>query len=343
MTSVWQKRTLQFYSVILVLLTSMPFLQGKEYHAPLSLPGVAVSYSLCMILCNIGTVVIAIRAFRDILADETASLWATALYSLSVYRIYSMCIAGDIKGTLVMMVVPGIVAGIYKIWNSIWTGIRKADGMTLVSFFLCLFFFLILQKDIFVNWRNPEMRELISGQRIQGKGLLFPQMAFHCWKYTGLQPGEGMQYSAPIGVGMILIFGLVLFLILWLFHPISCDDKEMEQEKLSGIAKSSAVFAILCLLLSWKAFPWDFLQQRNGTLAYLVGTICKPHVFLRYGTFFLAVVWGNILMFLKGKKNSFFYRLATVILLAGIVTSGIFLMDHIGTYQEPYCIETQQE
>lgn len=343
MTKTWQKRTLQFYSVILVLLSSMPFLQGKEYQAPVILPGTAVSYSVCMIVCNIVTVVVAIHAFLDILQDETVALWTATLYVLSIYRIYAVSIAGDVKGALVMMVFPGIVAGIYGIWNRIHADFRKADRMTLVSFFLCLLFYLFLQIGIFVNWRNPESREMISSQRIQEKGLLIPQMAFHFWKYTGEQPGDGMQYSLPIGVGIILIFGLVLFLIVWLFKPVSCDDKEKEQGKLIGIAKVSAVFAILCLLLSWKAFPWDLLQQRNRILAFPIGNICQPHIFLRYGTFFLALVWGNILTFLKGKKNSFFYHLATVIVMAGIVTSSIFLMDHIGTYQEQYCIETQQE
>ena len=180
---------------------------------------------------------------------------------------------------------------------------------------------------------DMETREIISGQRIQENGLLLPQLAFHFWKYTGDQPGEGMQYSYPIGVGAILILGLLLFLILWF-------SGEKEETR---FAKVAAVLALICLVCSLNSFPWDILQQKNSVLAYLIGSIHQPHVFLRYGIFFLVVVWGNILSLLKKKKNKYYYNLGILLLLAGMVTSSVFLMDHIGTYQKQYSVEAEQE
>lgn len=329
MTKEWQKKTVQFYSVILVLLSSMPFLHGKDFPVPLNFSGLEISFSVCMILCNIGTIVIARAAFRAIFKDEMIALWTTAIYVLSVYRIYIMNIALDIRGMLVMMVFPGIAAGIY----SLCVERRKTERKILVSFFLCTFVWIILQKNVVAGFWNMETREMISGQRIQEKGLLLPQLAFHFWKFTGDQPGEGMQYSYPIGVGAILILGLLLFLILWF-------SEEKEENR---FAKVAAVLALICLVCSLNSFPWDILQQKNSVLAYLIGSIQQPHVFLRYGTFFLVVVWGNILSLLKKKKNKYYYNLGILLLLAGMVTSSVFLMDHIGTYQKQYSVEAEQE
>ena len=329
MTKEWQKKTVQFYSVILVLLSSMPFLHGKDFPVPLNFSGLEISFSVCMILCNIGTIVIARAAFRAIFKDEMIALWTTAIYVLSVYRIYIMNIALDIRGMLVMMVFPGIAAGIY----SLCVERRKTERKILVSFFLCTFVWIILQKNVVAGFWNMETREMISGQRIQEKGLLLPQLAFHFWKFTGDQPGEGMQYSYPIGVGAILILGLLLFLILWF----------SEEKEETRFAKVAAVVALICLVCSLNSFPWDILQQKNSVLAYLIGSIQQPHVFLRYGTFFLVVVWGNILSLLKKKKNKYYYNLGILLLLAGMVTSSVFLMDHIGTYQKQYSVEAEQE
>ena len=329
MTKEWQKKTVQFYSVILVLLSSMPFLHGKDFPVPLNFSGLEISFSVCMILCNIGTIVIARAAFRAIFKDEMIALWTTAIYVLSVYRIYIMNITLDIRGMLVMMVFPGIAAGIY----SLCVERRKTERKILVSFFLCTFVWIILQKNVVAGFWNMETREMISGQRIQEKGLLLPQLAFHFWKFTGDQPGEGMQYSYPIGVGAILILGLLLFLILWF-------SEEKEENR---FAKVAAVLALICLVCSLNSFPWDILQQKNSVLAYLIGSIQQPHVFLRYGTFFLLVVWGNILSLLKKKKNKYYYNLGILLLLAGMVTSSVFLMDHIGTYQKQYSVEAEQE
>lgn len=329
MTKEWQKKTVQFYSVILVLLSSMPFLHGKDFPVPLNFSGLEISFSVCMILCNIGTIVIARAAFRATFKDEMIALWTTAIYVLSVYRIYIMNIALDIRGMLVMMVFPGIAADIY----SLCVERRKTERKILVSFFLCTFVWIILQKNVVTDFFDMETREMISGQRIQEKGLLLPQLAFHFWKFTGDQPGEGMQYSYPIGVGVILILGLLLFLILWF----------SEEKEETRFAKVAAVLALICLVCSLNSFPWDILQQKNSVLAYLIGSIQQPHVFLRYGTFFLVVVWGNILSLLKKKKNKYYYYLGILLLLAGMVTSSVFLMDHIGTYQKQYSVEAEQE
>ena len=329
MTKEWQKKTVQFYSVILVLLSSMPFLHGKDFSVPFHFSGLEISFSICMILCNVATIIIAMAAFRAIFQEEMIALWTTAIYVLSVYRIYIMNIALDIRGMLVMMVFPGIAAGIY----SLCVERRKTERKILVSFFLCTFVWIILQKNIVTDFFDMETREIISGQRIQEKGLLLPQLAFHFWKFTGDQPGEGMQYSYPIGVGVILILGLLLFLILWF----------SEEKEETRFAKVAAVLALICLVCSLNSFPWDILQQKNSVLAYLIGSIQQPHVFLRYGTFFLVVVWGNILSLLKKKKNKYYYNLGILLLLVGMVTSSVFLMDHIGTYQKQYSVEAEQE
>lgn len=346
MTKEWQKKTVQFYSVILVLLSSMPFLHGKDFPVPLHFSGLEISFSICMILCNVATIILAMAAFRVIFKDEMIALWTTAIYVLSVYRIYIMNIALDIRGMLVMMVFPGIAAGIY----SLCVERRKTERKILVSFFLCTFVWIILQKNVVAGFLDMETREIISGQRIQENGLLLPQLAFHFWKYTGDQPGEGMQYSYPIGVGAILILGLLLFLILWfsgkfenreeLFAETGENPLKKEETR---FAKVAAVLALICLVCSLNSFPWDILQQKNSVLAYLIGSIHQPHVFLRYGTFFLVVVWGNILSLLKKKKNKYYYNLGILLLLAGMVTSSVFLMDHIGTYQKQYSVEAEQE
>lgn len=178
----------------------------------------------------------------------------------------------------------------------------------------------------------------ISARTIQDRGLLLPQLAFQFWR-SGLntpQGDNGMQYSHPVGVGLIPILGLLIFAAMAL-----CDAYRNVKNSQKKTACTAAVFGTLLLLMSLNCFPWDKIQNLHPVSASLVSSLQFPNRFLGWGTACLVIVCEFLLWYWKGRRSVLF-PMSILVLVIGIATSYIFLMDSIDREQEYFDLYNQE-
>ncbi len=178
----------------------------------------------------------------------------------------------------------------------------------------------------------------ISARTIQDRGLLLPQLAFQFWR-SGLntpQGDNGMQYSHPVGVGLIPILGLLIFAVMAFcgtWHTIKNNRKKT--------ACTAAVFGALLLLMSLNRFPWDKIQSIHSVAASLVSSLQFPNRFLGWGTACLVIVCGFLLWYWKSSR-SVLYPMSILVLVTGIATSYLFLMDSVDREQEYFDLYNEE-
>ncbi len=178
----------------------------------------------------------------------------------------------------------------------------------------------------------------ISARTIQDRGLLLPQLAFQFWR-SGLntpQGDNGMQYSHPVGVGLIPILGLLIFAVMAFcgtWHTIKNNQKKT--------ACTAAVFGALLLLMSLNRFPWDKIQSIHSVAASLVSSLQFPNRFLGWGTACLVIVCGFLLWYWKSSR-SVLYPMSILVLVTGIATSYLFLMDSVDREQEYFDLYNEE-
>lgn len=78
---------------------------------------VQTSYRIFMFLVNAATALIAYFCFRKIFKDQYIGLLCSALYTLSIYRIYKTYCAGSLGETFGVLFLPLLVYGFYRVFT----------------------------------------------------------------------------------------------------------------------------------------------------------------------------------------------------------------------------------
>lgn len=166
----------------------------------------------------------------------------------------------------------------------------------------------------------------VSARTIQDRGLYGAQLLFNYWQFgSNVLLGEnGMRLSHALGIGLVLILGLGLFAVLWFSGKLS-----KKGEPALKLAKASAVLGSLLLLMSLNIFPWDKIQHINGITAALVSSIQFPNRFLGWGTVCLVAVCGYCLLLFRERGQKYCYYAGMLVVLLGVTTSGMYLIDHV--------------
>lgn len=162
-----------------------------------------------------------------------------------------------------------------------------------------------------------------SARTIQDRGAILPQLLHHFWISGQATPlgDNGMQYSHPVGVGLILVVGVMLFWIL-LFLGELREKKSAEK----NFAIRAAGLGCLALWMATNYFPWDRIQNTSGIAATLVSSLQFPNRFLGWGTVFLVAVAGYVLKYFR-KNRQMLYRMSLVVTIVALSTSYLYLMD----------------
>lgn len=162
-----------------------------------------------------------------------------------------------------------------------------------------------------------------SARTIQDRGAILPQLLHHFWISGQATPlgDNGMQYSHPVGVGLILVVGVMLFWIL-LFLGELREEKGAEK----NFAIRAAGLGCLALWMATNYFPWDRIQNTSGIAATLVSSLQFPNRFLGWGTVFLVAVAGYVLKHFR-KNRQMLYRMSLVVTIVALSTSYLYLMD----------------
>lgn len=162
-----------------------------------------------------------------------------------------------------------------------------------------------------------------SARTIQDRGTILPQLIHHFWiSERAAVPGDnGMQYSHPLSVGLILVLGVLIFWLLLFLGELS---EEKDREK--SFAVKAAGLGCLALWLSTNYFPWDRIQNTSHIAATLVSSLQFPNRFLGWGTVLLAVPAGYVLKYFKNNRRML-YQMSLITVLAALSTSYLYLMD----------------
>ncbi|MCI9142146.1 MAG: hypothetical protein HFH87_05905 [Lachnospiraceae bacterium] len=336
---------------------------------------VSASYNAYCIVLNIATAWISYFCFSKIFQRHHIGIVCSALYTLSVFRIYKLIITSATGEGTAVTFIPLVLYGLYRIfteepeeenYKTAWiplmlgvSGLIQSHVLTCevtagVIFLFCLvclrrlfrrntiwelakaalaslllsLWFLVPFLDYYIT-QDVHIKH-VSGRTIQDRGLYFAQLAFHFWT-TGdnAMDGEsGMQFSHPVGIGLVLIVALGIFLILWYSNALRKKD-----EKSTYFVKRAAVIGLILLFMSMNIFPWDRIQSLHPVTATLVSSLQFPNRFLGWGTACLVLVFGFCMKYFEDFHRRG-YRIMVLVAVMGITTSSMYLLDFVNRDQE---------
>ncbi len=191
-------------------------------------------------------------------------------------------------------------------------------AVTMSCWYLIPFLDYFINEDIHMHY--------VSARTIQDRGLYLPVLFFNWWKLgnNAVMGDSGMAESHAMGIGMILGIGFAVFCVLWF-----SGKWQKEKSRITALGKVSCILGGLLMLMSLNLFPWDRIQNIHEIAKTLVSSIQFPYRFLGWGTIFLVIVWGCLLSYFQKNEKKWHYYLSIVCILAGLVTSGLYLTDYI--------------
>lgn len=175
----------------------------------------------------------------------------------------------------------------------------------------------------------------VSGRTIQMMGLRPLQLLFG-WADQGEVAGMGgvkLQETTPAAVGWFLVLAVVIFAGMCLFGLWKKQSKDI-----AGLGVISALFGILMMAMSLKAFPWDAIQQIHPLFASLVSSLQFPNRFLGWGTLFGVTAVGCILWYLQKENKKYITELVLAAAVVSVVTGGLHLNDAICKHRTSFTL-----
>jgi len=400
---------------------------------------VSAAYNVYCIALNFATAWISYYCFSRIFGNRNTGILCSALYTLSIFRIYKLIITSAVGEGTAVTFIPLVLYGLYRIFTEQDTGAitskRSAGGdlaerslakrrgrgdraawvplmiglsgliqshmltceiTGAVIILYCLVYVRrILNGKVFMALCKAALSTLlvnlwfivpfldyyvtqdvhikhVSARTIQDRGLYFAHLAFHFWSRGINTPtgDNGMQYSHPVGIGMVLIAALGVFLILW----FSGAFRKLKSREVCFV-KVTAGVGVLLLLMSTYIFPWDRIQDLHPILASLVSSLQFPNRFLGWGTVCLVLIFGFCMQYLMyggirqesglaepasaissrneagqqdggagrdrtGRKTGAFLLAAAAVI--GVTTSSMYLLDFVNSGEDYFVLYNEE-
>lgn len=306
------KKQVCFFLLVVTIFLSLPCFSGMEAPA---------GYRVVSVIWNVLTAVFSYLCFFGIFRERTVSFLCSALYLFSVYRISVLYVRGDLTRAGLMAALPLVLYLLIRLYRE--EILRKA-GYAAVFFLTCALWYAAKSAGRLILHDVPDIC-------FQEKGLYPAQLALHFWTVGVYEAeyGKEVYKAAPMGIGFLLIFGLVLFFCLWYGGAFRGAELEF-------CAKTAFVLSTLLLLMSLNSFPWDYLQRAGGRFGRLISGLESPACFLSWGTLLTVFLCGFLLRFFQ-EKSRVLYLAGIFIVIVGIMTSGVYLLDYIvGSQETPY-------
>lgn len=162
-----------------------------------------------------------------------------------------------------------------------------------------------------------------SARTIQDRGTILAQILQQFWfsRIPESMEGKAGDLLNPIGVGLFLVIGMMIFWLLLFFGDL---QKQKEAEK--SFAIKAAGFGCLALWMSTNSFPWDNIQKISGIAATLVSSLQFPNRFLGWGTVLLVTVTGYVIRYFQNNRK-IFYQMSLITAAVSLSASYLFMMD----------------
>ncbi len=326
---------------------------------------VTASYNAYCCALSIATAWIAWYCFSRIFKNNNIGLVCSALYTLSVFRIYKLFVTGAVGEGSAYTFLPLALYGLYRIftedikdkyYKTSWipvmvgyAGLIQTHVLTCeITAFLTLLVCLVCIRKVF---RKETFLELAKGA-LGALGLslwyLVPFIDYYLTQDVHIKhvsartiQDRGMYVSQLLthfwdasgkvvkGDTMSPIgIGPVLVLGLCAFCVlwIHAILRKRKDELKQGIL--FAVLGALLMLLSLRYFPWDRIQSVGGAVASLVSSLQFPNRFLGWGTACLVVTFGFCLRYLCDIRKMY-YWIGIAIAVVGIITSNAYMVNSV--------------
>ena len=334
--------------------------------ALLRLAGVPITtaYNIYCICLNFATAWIAWYCFGKILRDWRVGLWCSALYTLSIVRIYKLAIVGAVGEGSAITFLPLVFYGMVRVltedtaekaYRTAWlplalgyAGLIQTHVLTCeITAFLTLLTCVVCIRRIL---RRPVFFMLAKGA-LGALGLsmwyLIPFLDYYLTQDMHIRHVSGRTIQERG------LYPVQLLINTWSEHIIELlEAKGYEgietiapgtlpvcgllmfgllwifmRRKLSQAAKLSALYAALLLCMTLRVFPWNTLQNKGAIMASLISSLQFPNRFLGWAMVFLTMVCGTCLcVLLQSAKPRLVAGAATLLLAASVLSGSLYLL-----------------
>lgn len=197
--------------------------------------------------------------------------------------VQSHLLSGELAGFFTILLCVVMWKKVFRIRTFIVLAKAAIYSVLLSAWFLVPFLDYMLTGDFTIHH--------VSGRLIQDRGGFWAHLMYTFFENGGgiWFKETGMKDSTPAGLGIGLIVALVIFIYLLLTKKTKQLPKQMRM--LGGV---TAGFALLAMIMSLGAFPWDEIHSLGQIPATLVSSLQFPHRLLTIANVCLVTVAGVV-------------------------------------------------
>lgn len=325
-------------------------------------------YKVLLVLCNVGTALIAYFAAKNITKSEKIGIVMSFLYTFSAYRLICMYMRVAVGEVLAMTFLPLVVWGVYEClwgkrrWIILTLGMTGVLGTHVLSVELCAMFMLIELLWWLCSRKKDQVgRRFLSGIKAVAVTVLlnlsflipfayFSTQELSCFNMSNsiansvvyfsqmfslLLSTEG--YSVPRGTtmnDMSLTVGTALLIGLFVFLFWAGRKKSEEEGALQRFGLHCAVYAVTALLLSSWLMPWGAFIERIPLVSKLTASLQFVWRFLGPASLFLCLCASVGLVKLLEETRELNWLAGVIAVLC--LVSAWTLFDDLKNYTDQY-------
>ena len=343
---------------------------------------VQMSYRIFLVMINAATAFGSYAAFRKIFQEDYIGLLGSALYTMSIYRVFLLYSEAELGEVLALIFLPFVLAGtcmvFYKeqkerrfgwIWLSL--GLSGMLRSHILSFGIVVIFLIVFAVIQFKMLKETAVWRQIG---LSAAAVLFLNCNYF---YAALQyvriggfvinPVSGVPIQNK-GVQIIQLFmgfyqaggnrefgaggvdnavpvglGIVFLLAVFVFcYFLFVYGEDFEKEEKSKGAIALGMGLFACVLATL-CFPWDSVLKWSGLTSSLVSMIQAPWHFLQTALLAFTVL-GCITYRMAGKKFGELYGKIYGLGLAGAgIFSSSYLIANLLFYSDFIRVRTGEE
>lgn len=379
-----EKKNAIFWLTVISLTASIPYLSGYNIagtDVPYCIPWADEWYPVYGVVLNIATAWMSYVCFSRIFRKQNIGIICSALYTLSVFRIYKLYVIGAVGESSAITFIPLVLYGLYRIftedpegkkyktaWVPFTLGISGAVQFHVLSceiicaaviFFCVAYIRKLFSRKIFLALLKGILSSLLVSlwplslyfrhYLTQGKSVSAQTIQDRGLYFAQLAfhfwtvSADATEGNNGMRHSSPVGVGLILIAALGVFLILWFSGKIRKPDGGEGcFAKTAAVSGLLWLFMSMNIFPWDRIQAFSSVTASFVDRLEFPDRFLGWGTVCLVLVFGYCLWYFESHGKQFCHGLMVGAAVIGITTSSMYLLDHVSDEQGSFGLYHQE-